>query len=203
MAKQRHSKAYHRYFENYAEREDYNEKGKRVITRVYTGEYYRADVEDSVWKRQKIVSAVLCAMALALFLYAGATTVASAVWYGAILTMGALIAVILLCTSIIHLLFAPREMEVRTWRDVSEQLERHALLAGGLLIACGIAYLIALFLEPVCTARNTLPQVFACGFAGCACLTVWVLAKRTVCRRLPPKHQRPEMSSPIRYEMPE
>ncbi|MBQ8073600.1 MAG: hypothetical protein IJ231_07550 [Clostridia bacterium] len=67
----------------------------------------------------------------------------------------------------------------------------------------GVAYAAALVLEPSLVPAGTLPQALACLLAGALCLTLWVLARRTAFRALPPKHERPSMSSPIRYERPE
>ena len=94
-------------------------------------------------------------------------------------------------------------MEIRTKRDLSEGLTRNALLSGLLSAACGLAYAAALVLEPARVPAGTLPQALACLLAGALCLTLWVLARRTAFRTLPPKHERPSMSSPIRYERPE
>lgn len=64
MAKQYHSRSYHRYFENYAEKEVLKPGGGYEIQRVYVGNYYKADLTDSENRRSKLTILILYLLTL-------------------------------------------------------------------------------------------------------------------------------------------
>lgn len=64
-----YNKQYHRFFEDYAEKLVTDpETGKTKIRRIYTGWYYRHDLEDREWKLLKIKYIVLYVFSLVCFL---------------------------------------------------------------------------------------------------------------------------------------
>ena len=192
MPDKKHSRAYHRYFEDYAERQTMDESGRLAIERVYVGRYYRVNLSGRALRRQKV-----------LFLLSGVTLQVSAVGLAAIATMAALLSLLWLAVPVFHRLTAPREMEVRTWRESSASLRHAGAGAAVCLFACAGASLAAAFLVPgysrLETALGVLPYVLSGAFS----LGIHILERRTDYEVLPPKNQRPEGSSPIRYYTPD
>ena len=203
MPDKKHSRAYHRYFEDYAERQTMDESGRLAIERVYVGRYYRVNLSGRALRRQKVLFLLLYLGAAALFLLSGVTLQVSAVGLAAIATMAALLSLLWLAVPVFHRLTAPREMEVRTWRESSASLRHAGAGAAVCLFACAGASLAAAFLVPgysrLETALGVLPYVLSGAFS----LGIHILERRTDYEVLPPKNQRPEGSSPIRYYTPD
>lgn len=199
MAKQRFSRAYHRYFEDYAERQIIDPNGVPVTDRVYVGKYYKVKLPDPALKRQRVVICLLYLAAAAAFALGGTRAVVSAVGYVAVLTMAALISLIWLAIPVFYRLTVPREMEIRSWRDSSQNLKRVSLGAAICLFICGLGMLSgALFLADYAVS-DTIPCVVLHLLAGGLALGIHFLEKHTEYEILPPKNERPSMSSPIRY----
>lgn len=109
MAKQYHSRSYHRYFENYAEKEVLKPGGGYEIQRVYVGNYYKADLTDSENRRSKLTILILYLLTLTGYFAGGLLSAVSATAGVAIATMPALIAVLFLAVSVFYRLAAPRK----------------------------------------------------------------------------------------------
>ena len=121
MAKQYHSRSYHRYFENYAEKEVLKPGGGYEIQRVYVGNYYKTDLTDSENRRSKLTILILYLLTLTGYFAGGLLSAVSATAGVAIATMPALIAVLFLAVSVFYRLAAPREMEIRQYRSRNRQ----------------------------------------------------------------------------------
>lgn len=66
-----HSRSYHEFFEGYTEKELIDEKGHPKIVRVYTGDYYEADLTDCQKKRNKIMVFSMYIAAVCIFICSG------------------------------------------------------------------------------------------------------------------------------------
>lgn len=197
---QLHSRSYHRYFEDYAELEIPDDKGGYSIRRVYVGKYYRVDLPDRSVRILKIRILVLYLIAAALYFAAGLLSAVSANRYVAILTMFSLIAILLLALPVCSRLLAPREMQIRSYRDSSQRLKNYSLFAFVTLCICCIGNAAGSFLLGGFSLSGSIPSVLMYLAAALFVLFLYLTEKHTPYKILPPKHERPRLSSPIRYE---
>lgn len=203
MSKQYHSRAYHRYFENYAEKEILSPDGGSTILRVYVGNYYRAELSDHALRVRKRSVGLGYFGILASFLIGGLLAKVSAVSWVAIATMPALIAVLFLAFPVFSYLTVPREMEIREYRDSSINLISGSLAAAICLAVCFAATLVGVLISPDFSLPQNLTSLVLYFLAMVCAFLIFALEKRTAYRKLPPRQERPAESSPIRYEMPE
>jgi hypothetical protein len=202
--KQQHSKSYHRFFENYAEREIPKPDGGYTIERVYVGKYYRVSGSDTELKKQKTKFLIL--YLISVFGYAVGALLAkiSAVPLVALLTMPPLVTLIFFGIAIYHRLRVPREMEIREYRDSSEKLLFWSMATFVALALCFLTTLVCfIILRPVYTFSETVPSIVLYFIAAVTSLMTYLAEKAAKYDELPPKQERPEKSSPIRYEMPD
>lgn len=203
MAKQRHSRSYHRYFENYAEKEVPTPGGGYTIQRVYVGKYYRVDLTDRQLRRQKITILILALLTLVGYGAGALMSRVSSVPFVAVATMPPLIAGIYLAVAVFYRLTVPREMEIRSYRDSSEDLMTRSLAMAICMAVCFGATLSGSLLVPGYSLGDTLPAL-ACYLVSL--LAAWGLRRtesNTPYVTLDPRQERPEASSPIRFEMQE
>lgn len=201
MAKQRHSRAYHRYFENYAEKEITTPEGKRLLQRVYVGKYYRVELDAAVLKRQRLRILGLSLLSLAGY-FAGALRCAvSALPAVAIATMLPLVFALFFGSAVFSRLTAPEEMEIRCYRDSSENLLRFSMALLISLLICLATTLAGSLFSSRYTLREAILSLLCYAAAAVAAFFVWQTEQKTPYTVLPPKQERPEESSPIRYEM--
>lgn len=201
MTKQKHSHSYHRYFENYAEKEVLLPGGGHTIQRVYVGKYYRVDLSDQELRRQRIVFSLLFACALAGY-FAGAMLAAvSAVSLVALATMPPLVALLFLGIAVFYRLTVPREMEIRAYRDSSDNLLRSSMAFFICMAVCFCCTLGGCLLVPLFTLGETIPSLLCYIISAGAALKIYFIEKGTPYQSLAPKQERPCESSPIRYEM--
>lgn len=203
MAKQRHSRSYHRYFENYAERQVLGPDGGYIIERVYVGKYYKAALTDQQLRRQRVLFGILFLISLAGYLVGALLAKVSAVSLVALATMPPLIALVCLAVAVFYRLTVPREMEIRSYRDSSENLLRSSMAALICLLVCFGFTLGGCLLIPVYSLAQTLPSLLGYLAAAGAALGIYLIEKNTSYQTLDPKQERPAESSPIRYEMPD
>lgn len=203
MAEHKHSRSYHRYFENYVEREVPTENGGYRIERVYVGHYYKVSLTDEKLRRQKFLFAILFVFSAAGYLAGALLSGVSAVSFVAVATMPPLICVLFLGTAIFYRLTAPREMEIRSYRDSSENLLRGSMAFLICMIICFGATLVFCLLPFGYSFLETLPSLLFYLIAIFSSAAIRRMEKNTIYETLPPKKERPEKSSPIRYDMPE
>lgn len=203
MAKQYHSRSYHHYFENYAEKEVLKPGGGYEIQRVYVGNYYKADLTDPENQRNKIQIFILYLLILVGYLFGGLLAAVSAAAAVAIATMPALVAVLFLAVSVFYRLTVPREMEIRQYRDSSQALIRRALICVMCLGICLLATAVGCLTIPGYPLTKHLPSLVLYVLALICAVLLYLREKRTAYLTLPPRQNRPSESSPIRYEMPE
>lgn len=203
MAKQRHSRAYHRYFENYAEKEVLAPGGGYTIQRVYVGKYYRVDLTDQQLRRQKIRILILALLALTGYGVGALMSRISSVSLVAIATMPPLIAGIYLAIAVFYRLAVPREMEIRAYRDSSEDLIIRSLAMIICMAVCIVATFIGSLLVSGYSLADSLPALACYLISLFAAWKLWQTESNTPYLTLDPKQERPEESSPIRFIMQE
>lgn len=203
MSKQKHSRSYHRYFENYAEKEVLSPQGGYTIQRVYVGKYYKVDLPDDALRRQKRQIGVLYLLCLAGYILGALLSRVSAVSFVAVLTMPPLVALLFFTVAVFYRLTAPREMEIRAWRDSAQNLRTGAMAFLVCISVCFLATLIGCLAIPAYSLPETLPSLLCYLLAGAGAGQIYRIEKHTHYLILDPKQERPTESSPIRYEMPE
>lgn len=203
MAKQYHSRSYHRYFENYVEKEVLKPGGGYEIQHVYVGNYYRADLTASENRRNKLEIFILYLLTLTGYFTGGLLSAVSATAIVAIATMPSLIAVLFLAVSVFYRLVVPKEMEIRQYRDSSQVLVRRALACAVCLGLCFAATVAGCSVIPGYPLAKHLASLILYALALACTMMIYLLEKHTSYLTLPPRQERPSESFPIRYEMPE
>lgn len=121
----RHSSAFHRYFEGYAEHRVPREDGTFQIERFYVGDYYRQDLSDRGRMGIRLIYILLFFLSVRIFILAGVQNTGSNLFLGTIACqVGCVCAYIWLFFILIAYLTSKREMEVRTYRETSESLRK-------------------------------------------------------------------------------
>lgn len=196
-----HSRAYHRYFEGYAEHKYFDEQEKMHIERVYVGSYYRRDISDKKHLCCRFLYILLYVVGLVAYLYAGTRdSGAGFARYTAIPVVLALIAVIWLAIPLFRNVTAPREMIVRAYRDTSEDLIRASLFAVILQLLNVVASLISLLLVSDQNTAMAVTSIAAYCVSCAAFFGMYFTEKHMPYEKLPPRADIPKDSSIIRYQ---
>lgn len=203
MTKHKHSRSYHRYFENYAEKEVLEPGGRYRIQRVYVGKYYRVDLTDGQLRRQRMVILILFLLCGTGYLAGALLSRVSAAAPVALATMPPLIAGVFLAIAVFYRLTVPREMEIRSYRDSSENLITRSLTMAVCMLICLGATLLGSLLLPGFSLGETLPTLLCYLVSLLSAWKLRLIEGRTPYLTLEPKQERPEESSPIRFEMQE
>ena len=203
MSKHSHSRSYHRYFENYVEKEVLKPGGGVTIQRVYVGQYYRVDLTDKALRRQQIQFLLLYIVCLAGYLAGALQARVSAVSLVAVSTMLPLIAVVFFGVAIFYRLSVPREMEIRSYRDSSENLIIYSRAFLVCMVICFGFTLGGCLMIEAYSLQETLPTRVCYLLSIGAARVAYRIEKNTPYKKLDPKQARPAESSPIRYEMPD
>ena len=125
-----HSKMYHRHFEGYSEYETTNAKGKTVIKRVYTGEYYTLDLPKEKRLGLRVLYGALFVLISMLFFMASSRDLELNVkWYSAIAQLGVLIGLFWTLGGLLSLYTAPGNMTVGDWKSSSRNLRYGSICA--------------------------------------------------------------------------
>lgn len=120
-----HSSYYHRYFEGWTEITEPKPSGRGVrIKRVYTGEYYKADMSPRERRIHKMISAVLVLLSVVLYVRACYMSLESnVVWYVVFPEFMALCGCIFLVWFLISKLTAPELLKIREYREGMKNLK--------------------------------------------------------------------------------
>lgn len=141
-----HSGAYRRHFEGYTELQTIDEKGKKHIQRVYTGDLYRQDIPDGKRAALRAVYVLLFLVMAALFVLCATREVsANSTWYVALSQFGVLVGLGWVLAGLIAGLAAHREMTVGEWKSSSVRLRRGTICAALTLELTAFLTLLNLF----------------------------------------------------------
>lgn len=142
-----HSGSYHKHFEGYTEYEDVNEKGKVVIRRVYTGDYYRQDLPKKKRIILRLIYAALWLVIGVLFYFCASRPVgANSSWFVAIGQLGVLVGMAWILWALVNYYTSPRDMTIGDWKAASGNLKRGTVctaLALALTAALTLLHVIA------------------------------------------------------------
>ncbi len=200
MAKEVHSRAYHRYFEDYAEKKIETDDGEVKMLRVYVGKYYRQDISDRARILRKTLYAAIYVIMFALFIIAGTRSIGSNSTRYIFCSMAiSFLALLWLALPIFFYVTAKREMEIRSYRESSRELihvSRNSSICLFITTLCSAIYL---FSHPSEDITQILIYTIMYLLAATAALGIHIAEKRLNYVIIPPKQQRPEKSSPIKF----
>jgi hypothetical protein len=198
MRKQYHSRAYHKYFEGYAEEQTVQPDGRIRIDRVYIGNYYRQDIMDRQRLERRVLYAGLYLFALALFIHAGTrNTSMNVVWYVSAPIALSLLALFWMLVPMCYYITARREMVIRVYRESSKRLIEATFVTAIALALTALCAFIHLMITP---PGELGPSLFYAGgyiVGGGSILGIHLLERRLPYIALPAKNARTESSTII------
>lgn len=201
--KQRHSRAYHQYFEDYAEKEVISSDGRRRIERVYVGSYFRLDTSDTKWILGKIAYVLLYGAAVFCLIFAGMQSLGLNYYtesrYSLIPQMISFVVLFIFLIPLFYHTFSKREMKISTFRESSEKLKRTALVAAVMLSVTAVFAAVWVAFQKQPFDWTAAKCIFGNMISACAMWCILLLEHRAVYEQLPPKEQRPESSTVLRY----
>lgn len=142
-----HSAAYHRHFEDYAEIERTDEKGRTRIERVYQGLWYVQVLTREQKLRERLALALLYFAALALFVMAALRPVAgNGTWFLALAQFAVLAAALYTLTGLFNYLTGSGRMTVGEYKGGPVRFRRGCVAMIVTLLVCVLLYLLCAFL---------------------------------------------------------
>lgn len=192
-----HSASYHRHFEGYSEYESIDEKGRRFINRVYTGDYYSHDMGKKKLLLTKLAYLLVWAAACALAVIAAVQNgVGNNHWYVAIWQAGDVVGMAWAFSGLFNYFINPRMMTIGDWRSSSLRLKRGNVVAAAFLAATGAAMLFDLVIS-----RNNVGEhvLFAFCFllASGLMMLQWRVESKMPYKKTPSRESAPEHASHI------
>lgn len=198
--KQRHSRAYHRYFEDFAEKKYNDAKGRPRIERIYVGSYYRRNTSDQKHRVFKLVYAAMYILSLVAFLYAGSRDAQANLTIYAVLPITlSLISMICLFIPLFYSVTAPREMMIRVYRISSERLTAFSLLAAALMALNAVIAVMSVFLIPGAAVCGQYQSIAGFLVSALILLSLWRMEKQMDYEELPPRNERPPKAPIIKF----
>ena len=163
-----HSKMYHRHFEGYSEFETTNSKGKTVIKRVYTAEYYTLDLAKEKRIGLHVLYGALFVIAIMLFFMAAARDLSlNRKWYSAISQLGVIIGLAWTLGGLLSIFTAPRKMTVGDWKSSSRNLKYGSICAAVFLeLNALIAVMYLFFADDWTSYFTSIGLYFAAGLVA-------------------------------------
>lgn len=129
-----HSSYYHRYFEGWTEIPETGPSGKVRIKRVYTAEYYKADMSRNERMAHKTVLTLLALLSILLYCSASFMELESnLVWYVVLPQVMALCGFIFLVWFLVSKLTSPVLLKIREYREGAKNLKLAGLVQSVLL----------------------------------------------------------------------
>lgn len=191
------SRAYHKYWQGYAERTVVQPNGKTKIERYYAAPWKQPDLSGKAWIALKILYFAFAAAAIALFLLATTRdTPSNHCWYSALVGLPAGLLLFWLLAMVLNYMTAPYKMTLGEY-DSRRKLRWISVAAASMLMLVALSNVLYFLLsaekngmELVCAALLVL--------AGAMCAAIfWVEAKLSY-SDIPNEAQVPEDCLPIR-----
>lgn len=133
-----YNKAYHSFFEGYAEKEEVDpQTGKVHIKRTYTGDFYVAQVDEKTWKRNKIIYMAIYLWSVAALIMQGVGR-SGGEWYVVVPVFLDVLTEIWLGTQVFFRMGHGRRLNVRQYRErtvLKSTAMGSALLLGVIAVA--------------------------------------------------------------------
>lgn len=195
-----HSRAYHRYFEGYEEREQCNENGSLVIRRFYTGMYYKQDVSDKRRMLIRVLYGLLYTLGVAMFLYAATRQVAcNNTWYVTIPSVGSLVSSVLTAVYLFFNITSPRAMQIRSYRDSHERLVTTSAFSAAFMAGTAASSALSLLQKPTAVGATLLCSALYM-ISGICMLVIFLKEKIMHYLTLESDYPNQVKGSRIRYE---
>ncbi len=138
-----HSSAYHRFFEDYQEREVTNERGKVHIERIYCGTWYTRDLSRGQNLRQHLLYVLLWLLGAGFtFFLASRSLPVNSAWYIAIGQFASLICMLWVFGGWFRMITSPRRMTIGDYRASSLVIRRGSIGTMATLTATAVGTLL-------------------------------------------------------------
>lgn len=183
-----HSGYYHRYFEGWTEVTEPKPSGRGVrIKRVYTGEYYKADMSQRERRVHKLISTLLVLLVVVLYVRAGLMSLGSnAVWYVVFPEFMALCGSIFLVWFLISKLTAPELLKIREYKEGMKNLRLTGAVQAIFLALTSLNTLLHFFLSSGDSGEIVAAVMFFA--AGAAAFGVYLMEKNVKYNRISNKN---------------
>lgn len=177
-----HSRAFHKYFEGYAERKQSDPRtGKSKIVRAYVAPYRLREGTDAQWKQAKARNGALYLLFAVLFLLSVTVLeLDDPEKYYQFFIAGGFLCAFYATYVFLHYLFAPRKMTIGTYRSFHPAMEKSFLVTACFLLAAVPARLVCAILTASPFGLRTVGGFICLAGAGGACLSIWLLERRSV-----------------------
>ncbi len=146
-----HSAAYHRYFEDYAEFERVDEKGRKRIERVYQGTWYVQTLSRGARLRERLALVGLFLLSVVLFGFAALRPIeGNGKWFLTLAQFASLGLLLWTLTGLFNYLICREKMTVGEYKTGPLRFQHGCVAAVAALILCTLLYLLgALLYEEV------------------------------------------------------
>ncbi len=199
-----HSRSYHRFFEGYTEKGIVDASGNYKIIRVYTGDYYEAQLSKGQQKKYKRSACLLYGAGVILYLAAGIQPSGiNRLSPVAFLEGVLLILIFLLARSMFYLMTEKGPYTIRKYRIISENTKKYAKgaalcswIIAGMAVGGYIFWLIGGKAE-----LDLSSLICIVGFAACGAVwyRIFSMEKRIVYEKRENHQVRPEKGVDILY----
>jgi len=194
-----HSKAYHRFFEGYAEVNIPTKNGKGAqIKRIYIGDYYRQELT----KSRRVVFRILFAV---LFLFITYLFISSAIiplksnttWYVVLPQAGSILFLAWAFIALCSYLPSGRDLTIDGYRSSSLALKKATL---GVAIGLGLSAIVTLVFMGLNQSNQMMAELLCAGrylLGGFLALSINRIENRTKYVIIPSEHRPPENGAEI------
>lgn len=196
-----HSRSYHKFFEDWAERKVYDSNGKMQVERVYIGNYYRSPLSKQKRVIRRIQYILLYALAVAFFVISGTQDVP--VNHATIPSLFVAVCIFPLTVLLLPLfrnLTMPEEMIIRQYRAASLDLIRISAVSAGVLAVTALVQLLFLVVMDNSCMLETILCAAGYLIAAGGIFLLHLLERRLEYEIIPPRADRPENSTVIKFE---
>lgn len=195
-----HSRSYHKFFEDWAERKVYDINGKLHVERVYVGNYYSSPLASNQRVAQRIIYVLLYILSIALFIASGIQDIP--VNHSIIPSLAVALCIFPLAWFVFPLfrnLTAPKEMIIRQYRASSLDFIRISGITSFALAVAGLINLLFLIWGsgPV---RETILCALGYFAAAGLLLGLRLWEQHLKYKVSPPRASQPEHSTVIEFE---
>jgi hypothetical protein len=181
MDSRAHSRAYHRYFAGYTETKIVQEDGKTVIERVYTGTYYKRQLEGKNMLILKLAYLALAIAAAVLFAVNALKRVElNFQWYIALLETMAVVAIFWELIASVNYLISPETMTRYEFKISSCSIKRATAFAAAVLSALCVVSIVFEILTSCASDGEHIAYAARYLVAALCSLTVNILESRLV-----------------------
>ena len=191
--------AYHEYFQGYMEVVEQDKKGIERIKRVYVGDYYRAEMSDEEWKRNKFLYLVCWLSAVLLFVISACKNLPCNMTLYAGLTQSLTVLPLLVWSFTVgEYLLSGRNLTIGKFQAVHDAMVKRSMAGAFFLGLCTIAVLAGMIIQRDTEIGKGMGIIFGYLAGALLCFLTGILEKRRVYMRVENPVEVPKDSIMIR-----